>query len=163
MKFSTKTDIEAPIAFVYAALTDFDTLERNALRRGVEVMRTSEMGKDGAGMSWHVSFQFRGRMRELDLKILNVTAPNRLELSAKSPAIDGSLIYDLVEMSSKRTRMHVTANVTPITITAKLFIQSLRLARTKVDRKFNQRIAAFGDDIEQRFQGGQIGGGPRIV
>jgi hypothetical protein len=34
MKFNTKQDVEAPVAFVFAYLTDFDFWERSAGRTG---------------------------------------------------------------------------------------------------------------------------------
>ena len=36
---------------------------------------------------------------------------------------------------------------------ARLFLQSLRLARARVDRSFDQRVAHMAHDIEQRFRG----------
>jgi hypothetical protein len=151
MKFSAKTDIEAPIAFVYAALANFDAWERNAMRRGVDIVRTDKLSRAGLGSSWHVIFQFRGRKRELDLKVMDLSGPNRMEVAANSPVIDASLVFDLLEMSSKRTRLHITANVTPLTLTSKLFIQSLRLARARVERRFKLRVDALGNDIKQRY------------
>ena len=43
MKLASKKDVEAPIAQVWAALTDFETWERAAMRRGVEVARTDSL------------------------------------------------------------------------------------------------------------------------
>ncbi len=48
---------------------------------------------------------------------------------------------ELLELGAKRTRMHSSIDITPRSLTARLFLQSLRLARTKLDRKFDQRIA----------------------
>ena len=37
MKLTAKTDLEAPIRFVYATLADFPAWEREAVRHGVEI------------------------------------------------------------------------------------------------------------------------------
>ncbi len=152
MKFSTKQDIETPAAYLYAALIDFDGWERAAMRRGADVARTDKMRQVGAGMSWHVAFQFRGRQRKMDLRLLNMIPNSKLEFAALSAAIDATTKIEIVEMSAKRARLHVTANITPLTLTAKLFIQSLRLARARADRKFAQRVQTIVTEIEARYR-----------
>ena len=155
MKFSTKQDIETPAAYVFTALTDFEAWERAAMRRGADVARTDKMRQAGAGMSWHVAFQFRGRQRKMDLRLLNMIPSSKLEFAALSAAIDATTKVEIVEMSAKRARLHVTANITPLTLTAKLFIQSLRLARARADRKFAQRVQTIVTEIEARYRDDQ--------
>jgi hypothetical protein len=46
--------------------------------------------------------------------------------------------------------MHVVFELTPRTLTSRLFLQSLRLARSRVDRRFEQRVAQFTTDVEAR-------------
>ena len=155
MKFSTKQDIETPAAYVFAALTDFEAWERAAMRRGADVARTDKMRQAGAGMSWHIAFQFRGRQRKMDLRLLNMIPSSKLEFAALSAAIDATTKVEIVEMSAKRARLHVTANITPLTLTAKLFMQSLRLARARADRKFAQRVQTIVTEIEARYRDDQ--------
>ena len=49
MKLSSRQDIEAPVAFVFDALNDFQAWERAALRRGAEVARTDKMNVTAQG------------------------------------------------------------------------------------------------------------------
>ena len=155
MKFSTKQDIETPAAYVFAALTDFEAWERAAMRRGADVARTDKMRQAGAGMSWHVAFQFRGRQRKIDLRLLNMIPASKLEFAPLSAAIDATTKVEIVEMSAKRARLHMAANITPLTLTAKLFMQSLRLARARADRKFAQRVQTIVTEIEARYRDDQ--------
>lgn len=152
MKFSARQDIEAPAAYVYAALTDFEAWERAAMRRGAEVSRTSPTGAAQAELAWQVLFEYRGKRRNMQLKLVSMTAPSNIQFAAHSPALDASLIIEIIEMSARRSRIGVTTNVAPLTLTAKLFIQSLRLARARVDRKYFLRIAQMAGDIEQRYR-----------
>lgn len=155
MKFSAKHDIEAPSAYVFSILSDFEGWERAAMRRGADVARTDNLPSNTAGNAWHASFMFRGRKRQIDLMLAGIKPNTNLEFAAKSAAIDATLIIDVVEMSAKRSRLHVSAEIMPLTLSAKLFIQSLRLARARMDRKFAARVAAAALDIESQYRAAQ--------
>jgi uncharacterized protein YndB with AHSA1/START domain len=154
MKFSARQDIDAPAAFVFATFADFDAWERAAMRRGVEVLRLGASGAEthAVGAAWQVKFQFRAKKRTVDLVLQELSPPHRLEFSAQSPAMQATLTVEIAQMSALRTRIHVVSDVTPRTLTAKLFIQSMRLARAKADRKYALRIAEVAADITARYQ-----------
>ena len=150
MKLASKKDVEAPIATVWAALVDFETWERAAMRRGVEVARTDQLCAPGVGMSWHARFSYRGKQRQVDLSLTEMAAPGAVGFYLVSPAVESTTRIELMEMSAKRTRMHVTTEIKPRSLGARLFLQSLRLARSKVDRRFDARIAQFATELEAR-------------
>lgn len=150
MKLATKKDIEAPIAMVWASLSDHEAWERAAMRRGVDVSRTDALRSSGAGMSWHARFDYRGKSRKADLTLSEMSEPGLLGFTLVSDAIEIVSRVELIEMSAKRTRMHVTSEVKPRSLGARLFLQSLRLARAKVDRKFDARVGQLANDLEQR-------------
>ena len=149
MRFSTKQDIEAPLDFVHKTMTDFDAWERSAMRRGAEVERTDTLTRTGPGMTWRARFSYRGKMRIFDLRLVMIE-PQALAFNAQSQAVECAIKLDLMEMSARRTRVHVVLDVTPRTLAARLFLQSLRLARARIDRKFEQRVAQLAADIESR-------------
>ena len=60
MKLSTREDIEAPIAYVFQRVSDFERFERRAMRQGADVSRRAE-GLVEIGMIWDIAFEFRGR------------------------------------------------------------------------------------------------------
>lgn len=152
MKFASRKDIEAPLAFVHKTLTDFENWERAAMRRGADVTRTDTFHQPRVGMSWLAKFKFRGKQRNVDLKLSQWEAPNHLGFTGGSLAIAGDAALELIEMSQQRTRLHVTMEIVPKTIGARLFLQSLRIARGRVDRSFDQRAAQLAAEIERRFR-----------
>lgn len=151
MRFTAKQDIEAPLAFVYQTMTDFEAWERSAMRRGAEVERTDKLTRPGPGMTWAARFSYRSKMRSIDLRLVMMEQPSTLSFAAQSKAIEGTAKLDLMEMSSRRTRVHVVVEVSPRSLAARLFLQSLRLARGRIDRKFEQRVAQLASDIESRY------------
>lgn len=150
MKFSSKEDVEAPIDFVFAQVSDFASLERSALRRGAEVQRVDDLTSAGAGMAWDAAFEFRGKRRQTRLDLVEYDAPNAMNFLSTSQALTAGVAVDLVALSRKRTRLQVTIDLKPKNLSARLLVQSLKLARGSITRKFDKRMAGFARDIEER-------------
>jgi hypothetical protein len=152
MQFSSKEDIEAPIDGVFREITDFQSFERSALRRGAEVQRTDALGAPAVGMSWHARFMLRGRKREMDIELVEYDPPNGIGLEARSPAILGRMRVDLVALSRGRTRLSVDLVLEPRSISGRLMVQSLKLARANLTKRFRLRVADYAVDLEERFK-----------
>ncbi len=144
MKLSTRKDVEAPVAAVWAVLADFDHWERGAMRRGVEVLRSEP------GPAWSVGFVWRGRPRRVELAVAGLEPDHRLDLTGRGAAFEGKLGVELVEMAPRRTRMIVGLEIRPLTLAARLIVQSLKLARSRVQDRFETRVAQFAAEAEAR-------------
>lgn len=148
MRFKTHKDIEAPIDVVFARLTDFDQFERQALQRGASVKRLSQ-GPIGVGSEWDLSFQFRGKGRRLKAKIDSFDRPNEIHLETEASGIVGTTMLDLVQLSPKRTRFNVNIDLKPNTLSARLLLQSLKLARGTLMQRLKKRVEAFAEEVER--------------
>ncbi|MFU1478906.1 SRPBCC family protein [Roseovarius sp. C7] len=151
MKFSSKEDVEAPIDFVFAQVSDFAALERSALRRGAEVQRVDDLTTTGAGMAWDAAFEFRGKRRQTEVEMVEYDAPNAMRFVSASQALSADVEVELVALSRGRTRLRMSIELRPQNLSARLLVQSLKLARGSLNRKFDKRMAGFARDIEQRF------------
>lgn len=150
MKFTTREDIAADIEFVFASVSDFDGMERAALRRGAEVVRTDNLSAPGKGMTWKVSFTYRNRDREANLELTDFDAPYGLTLFSKVSGIEAEVTVDLVSLSPQRTRMNLDVNLKPKSIPARLLLQSMKLARANIVKKFRHRVSDYAQNIEDR-------------
>ncbi|TGD44745.1 SRPBCC family protein [Pseudotabrizicola sediminis] len=151
MHFSSRTDIEAPIDFVYAALSDFEAWERAAMRRGAEVHRTDKLRAAGVGMGWHVGFRFRGKDRAVDIRLVGQDPGAKLAFTGRGRMIEGDLSIELVSLSPKRTRMVLHTDVRPLTLAARLFLQSMKLAKGRVQTRLNNRMEQLSTELQTRF------------
>lgn len=150
MKFSTRTDITAPVDFVFAQLSDFSAFERAALRRGAEVTRLDALGQPGAGMSWDIAFRMRGRRRQMIADVRHYEVPARLDYFAVSPSFEMLLTLNLGQISPGRCRLVIGLEVKPRSLPARLMVQSAKLGRKRLDRRFEDRVAKFAREIEDR-------------
>ena len=156
MKFSTKEDLEIPIETVFEMLSDFEGFERAAMRHGAEVVRAPGQSPVGLGQVWHVKASFRGRRRVFDITLLGFESPDHLQYEAVSDAMKASFIMELVALSRKRTRMRVELDIRPKTMPARIMLQSAKLARNTLNRRYKTRIAHFAEELEDRFKRGKL-------
>jgi len=157
MKFTTKEDIEAPIDAVFRAVSDFDRFERSALRRGAQVQRSSQSDGPEPLITWDASFPFRGKQRKILAELAEFDRPNRMLLKSMSNGIKGTATLDLVALSRGRTRLSVVLELKPKTLAARVMIQSLRIAKNKLNARYRIRVAGFADDVEDRYKDGRLG------
>jgi len=154
MKLSTREDIEAPIDYVFARVTDFSRIERQALRRGADIQRLDDAPAPVEGSNWQVAFKFRGKDRKMKAAIGKMDTPTLLRIDTTSNGINGESIVELVPLSRNRTRISATIDLTPNNLTARLLLQSLKLAKNNLTRKFKMRVSVFAEDIEEGYRKG---------
>ena len=99
MKFSTREDIEAPIDYVFARVTDFSGIERQALRRGADIQRLDAAPLPVVGSAWQVAFKFRGKDRKMKAEIVKMDAPTLLRIDTTASGISGETTVELVALS----------------------------------------------------------------
>lgn len=152
MKMATREDISAPIEAVFEQLSDFDGFERAAMRRGAEIVRTDTLTASGPGMSWRAGFSYRGKERKANIEIIDYETPDRMLAKVHSTGVEMELIVELVAMSRTRTRMNLSLDARPRTIPARLMIQSMKLARQTVLKRFRKRVNEYAKDMEDRIK-----------
>lgn len=146
MKLNTREYVEAPLAFVYSRLADSEAWEGLARRRGADVVRTHNPA--GPGLEWNVRFPWRGKFREADLTLVKEMAEEGLIVLVRSAPAQGEIAVSLAPAGQTRTLVMVSAEVKPVTMAARLVIQSLRLGRAKLQRRLDQSVARTLATIE---------------
>lgn len=152
MKFSTKEDVEAPVDAVFEMLCDFESFERSAMRRGAEVQRLDVKTTPDTGMIWDVAFDMRGKRREMRVEMVTFDRPHEIALEGASAGLIASMSFELVALSRSRTRVLTVLDLKPQNLSARLLIQSLKLAKTSLTKKYKLRVAEYAKGMEERYQ-----------
>ena len=152
MKLAAKYDVEAPVDFVYGELVNFNAWEGIALRRGAHVTRTDRLTAPGPGMDWQVNFIFRAKARSTRIHLVSFAPGRQMALSLTSDLADAEVLIDLLDVATTRTRIEVRTEVKPKTFAGRIYLQTLRLARKKVDATYAQRIAQLSVEMEDRYR-----------
>lgn len=153
MEFTTREDIEAPLEQVFAQATNFEQIERQIMRRSIDVRRTSEGGAGTArGMSWQATFGFRGKTRTTDVTLAEYDPPNALSYHAVSGGLEIVTQIDFVALSRSRTRVGMKVELLPKTLSARLMVQSMKLGKSGIEKRFRVKMAEYAKELEDRLK-----------
>jgi carbon monoxide dehydrogenase subunit G len=150
MKFKSKEDLDVPIAQVFDMIADFERHERSAMRRGVKIKRLDSLEAPGLGAKWDIGFQMRGRERQAEVEVTGFDRPNEMTFEAQIQGLDSTVEVVLVPLSKPRTRLNVVGTLKPKTLSARLMVQSLKLAKKNISKRFNKKLAGLARDMEDR-------------
>jgi hypothetical protein len=156
MKLTAKTDLEVPAAFVFASLIDNASWEREAIRNGVEVERPPSSPENGVGAEWRIRGHFRGKARKALIRIEEMASDQRMVLLIDSPSIEGNSRIEVMVLSPRRSRVRVDLEVKPKTLAARLFINTMRLAKGRVQARFEKGLGQLGGRIKDRYERSQV-------
>lgn len=148
MQFTSVQDINAPLEHVFEQISDFDSYEAYAMRIGANVERRDQLNQKQAGMCWHFTGDLRGKIREIDIELQEYTPQKQIKLTFESTSIGALVVIDVMALTKKQTRMKVALKVTAHSISARLVLQSAKLAKNSIKRKFNHKVWSYANYIE---------------
>ena len=151
MQFSSVQDVNAPLDFVFQQLSDFESYEFYALRTGADVDREDSLAEKATGMTWNVSGDLRGKRRKVRIELTEYRPDNLLKFFVKSSGIEAYATMESMALTRKQSRIKVTTVLKPKTISARLILQSAKLAKNSMNRKFNHRFWTYANYIENNY------------
>jgi len=143
MKFSARKDVLAPIDVVFERATEFERFERILRRQGVNVRRLGPAERAAALVAWKAQVDYRGKTRNIAADLTEMETPARFCMASHVNGVDTVLEVDFVDITPQKSRMIVGLELRPKTLAARLFVQSLKLGKANLDRKFEDRVARY--------------------
>ncbi|WP_207099668.1 hypothetical protein [Paracoccus shandongensis] len=143
MKFSTRIDTNIPASNLFDIAGDFPRSERALAARGVLVRRIDPAEEPGIGLGWDLEFNWRGQRRTTRLAVTRFDRPSHITLEGRSDQFDLSINMTVVALSRVKSRLLFETEVRPRNMRARLLLQTAKLGKSQLDRKYDQRIADF--------------------
>ena len=98
-------------------------------------------------MAWDVSFRWRGRERKVRLEVSRFDRPERITIIGLSPSFDLTLDLTVIALSKTRSRLMVESDIRPRTMKARLLIQTAKLSKSSLDKRYAKRVKEIFSDI----------------
>jgi carbon monoxide dehydrogenase subunit G len=147
MHFSSSEEINAPRDHVFAEITDFAGFERQIERAGGDVTRTGDPGPDAA---WTGRFSFRGTQRDVKAQVTDWAVPGGYRIISDTGGLSAVIDVRCVSIDAERTRLDVLLDLKPTTLGSRVLINSFKLMRMQLNRRFNRRVRDFALGVAHR-------------
>lgn len=148
MKFSARFDTDSTAEDLFDMLGDFPRFERMLMNRGASVSRVDPAQGSGVGTGWVIGFKWRGKVRSLRLEVTRHDRPEKLSMAGGSDSLDIAIDATVIALSRSRSRLIFETDIRPRNMKARLMLQTAKLGKPQLDRKFERRIAEFLDDLQ---------------
>ncbi|CTQ33716.1 SRPBCC family protein [Jannaschia rubra] len=148
MKFVATEDISAPIDRVWSRVSDIEGFEMR-LRSRVDGLTRTPPGPPAEGTTWTGRADVMGKKREMKVVLGQMQAPARLEAEAATDGMAVTLDVELAELGPRLTRMTVTTEARARSLTARLMLQSAKMARQSMAKRYRTRVADFAAKVEK--------------
>lgn len=148
MKFVATEDIAAPIDTVWARVADLEGFEARA-RKGADGINRSPPGPPAEGTRWTGQAEVMGKAREVTVTAERLEAPTHLLIEARTDGMVVTIQVDLAQMNPNLTRLTVTTEAKARSLAARLMLQSAKLARATMAKRYRGRVADFAARVEK--------------
>lgn len=155
MKFKVSEDVDAPADITWARFTDFSGVEAEVKGRGAELSRVGNWSDPARGCGWRGQVTVRGRLRPITSEISAMDAPERCEIRTSVGGMDA--VYDMGFLSLRpdMTRVQVVLDLSAGTLSARLALQTMKLARGRVMQRLQGLLARQGNLAEEDYRRAQ--------
>ncbi|MGN7869033.1 hypothetical protein [Paracoccus sp. 22332] len=143
MKFSSRIDTDRSSAELFDLIGDFSRSERALAARGAQVRRIDPSLEPGTGLGWVIRFHWRGGLRIVRMDVTRFDRPSHITLDGHSDQFDLAINLTVVALSRVKSRLLFETEIRPRTMRARLLLQTAKLGKAQLDRKYDQRIADF--------------------
>ncbi|MDD9718346.1 SRPBCC family protein [Dinoroseobacter sp. PD6] len=158
MQFRASEVVTGPIDLVFAGLSDMAHYERDALARGVQVERLDNLPRPAPGMQWRVPFRAKGRDRVAEFALVKLAAPTGMRFEGRVQGLFFESDFDCRVLDPDATEVTITTKLRAKSISAKVILQSMKLARASLAKQYRKRVRKSLRELEDRIHAPPEGG-----
>jgi hypothetical protein len=100
--------------------------------------------------AWAATFDWNGAARDLRGEVIRFDAPHRFSAAMSAAQVEGTLDVEVTALDPVRSRVRVTLEWRPVTMSGRILLQSLRLVKGRLDERFAARVAELAAGVGAR-------------
>ena len=152
MELSYSNMINVPQDFAFARATDFERFETDGFGNLSPFEPRNDIRAPELGARWRTAAEFQGRPRRFSLELLALEAPGTMVLGNKSEKYDVEARFAFSRAGDTETEFTFSLNAKAQSITGKLILQTIQLARARIVKSMQQDFDAMGERMEAAYQ-----------
>jgi hypothetical protein len=152
MELSYCNTINVPLHFAFARASDFERFEVEGFGALAPFEPRNNIRAPALGARWRTAAEFQGRPRRFSLELLEIVEPNMLVLGNKSEKYDVEARFAFTKAGAKSTKFDFTLNAKAQSITGKLILQTIQLARARIVKSMQTEFDKMAESMETAFK-----------
>jgi hypothetical protein len=152
MQLRVAEDVGAPRAMVWARFTDFANLEADLRDRGATLARIGGWTATAEGLEWRGDVMVHGKTRTLSAGVSRLESEVLCLIDSRIGGMVCSYAMRFVPLSTEATRVELALDLSADTLSARLVLQSLKLARGQVAQRLQATLARQGKAAETAYR-----------
>lgn len=152
MNLETTYELDAPAEYVFKRITDHADFEALLMGYGANIERLDDEISLNVGMKWAIDGNFRGKQRQVEVSLTQLIENELVSYASESKDVNATVDMKLEALSPKQTRFSIDMTPKANTISARLILQSAKLARKTLEKRVNRRFADFCQRLEDDYR-----------
>ncbi len=152
MNLETTYELDATAEYVFKRITDHADFEALLMGYGANIERLDDETSLNVGMKWAIDGNFRGRQRQVEVALTQLIENELVSYASESKDVNASVDMKIEAISPTQTRFSVDMTPKANTISARLILQSAKLARKTLEKRINRRFADFCQRLEDDYR-----------
>ena len=152
MKFKASEDVDAPHDMVWDRFTDFSGFEADIRSRGATLNRVGNWTRTVQDVEWRGEVIVRGKSRAITAKVTQFSDKELCVIESRIGGMKCHQEFSFVALSPMVTRVSMTLELAADTLTARLLLQTLKLARGRVLQRLQSMLVRQGNAVEAAYR-----------
>ena len=137
---------------VWARFTYFSCFEEDARGRGAILNRVGNWTQTVQGVEWRGEVTVRGKSRPITAKVTQLVPQELCIVDSRIGGMNCHQEIIFVPLSTTVTRVALMLDLSADTLTARLLLQTMKLARGRVLQKLQGVLARQGNAVEAAYR-----------
>ena len=137
---------------VWARFTDFSGFEEDARGRGAILNRVGNWTQTVQGVEWRGEVTVRGKSRPITAKVTQLVPQELCIVDSRIGGMNCHQEIIFVPLSTTVTRVALMLDLSADTLTARLLLQTMKLARGRVLQKLQGVLARQGNAVKAAYR-----------
>jgi len=151
MQLTTDYELNAPTDYVFKRITEHADFEALLMGYGANIERLDNLTDLGVGMKWAIDGNFRGKQRQVEVELTDLAENETISYKSESKDVTANVKMDLMALAPKRTKFSVSVAPKANSISARLILQSAKLAKKTLQTRVDKRFADFCQRLEDDY------------
>jgi len=152
MKFKVSEEVDAPQAMVWTRFTDFSGFENDARGRGATITRVGNWTTTAEGVEWRGEVTIRGKARAVSARVARLVPQELCLIDSRIGGMECGYEMTFVPVSADVTEVSIVLELSVDTLAARLLLQTLKLARSRVMLRLQGMLARQGNAVEAAYR-----------